>query len=60
MYSKQRPTPKRVVGQPIIAPPTDVFRTIRPHFKMSLLQHYYGVSNPQWEELVNDRLNWAS
>lgn len=27
-------------------------------FKMSSLQHYYGLSNPQCEELVNDRLSW--
>jgi IS5 family transposase len=27
-------------------------------FKMSLLQHCYGLSDPQCEELVNDRLSW--
>lgn len=27
-------------------------------FKMSLLQHCYGLSNPQCEELVADRLTW--
>jgi IS5 family transposase len=27
-------------------------------FKMSLLQHCYGLSNPQCEELVSDRLSW--
>ena len=27
-------------------------------FKMSLLQHCYGLSDPQCEELVSDRLNW--
>jgi transposase, IS5 family len=27
-------------------------------FKMNLLQHCYGLSDPQCEELVNDRLNW--
>ena len=26
-------------------------------FKMSLLQHCYGLSNPQCEKLVSDRLN---
>jgi len=27
-------------------------------FKMSLLQHCYGLSDPQCEELVGDRLSW--
>jgi len=27
-------------------------------FKMSLLQHCYGLSDPQCEELVKDRLSW--
>ena len=27
-------------------------------FKMSLLQHCYGLSDPQCEELVSDRLSW--
>lgn len=27
-------------------------------FKMSLLQHCYGLSDPQCEELVTDRLSW--
>jgi IS5 family transposase len=27
-------------------------------FKMSLLQHCYGLSDPQCEELVGDRLRW--
>ena len=27
-------------------------------FKMSLLQHCYGLSDPQCEELVADRLSW--
>jgi IS5 family transposase len=27
-------------------------------FKMSLLQHCYGLSDPQCEELVRDRLSW--
>jgi len=27
-------------------------------FKMSLLQHCYGLSDPYCEELVNDRLSW--
>ena len=27
-------------------------------FKMSLLQHCYGLSDPQCEELVQDRLSW--
>lgn len=27
-------------------------------FKMSLLQHCYGLSDPQCEEQVNDRLSW--
>jgi IS5 family transposase len=27
-------------------------------FKMSLLQHWYGLSDPQCEELVKDRLSW--
>ena len=27
-------------------------------FKMSLLQHCYGLSDPQCEEMVADRLSW--
>jgi len=27
-------------------------------FKMSLLKHCYGLSDPQCEELVSDRLSW--
>ena len=27
-------------------------------FKMSLLQNWYGLSDPQCEELVKDRLSW--
>ena len=27
-------------------------------FKMSLLQHCYGLSDPQCEEMVSDRLSW--
>jgi transposase, IS5 family len=27
-------------------------------FKMSLLQHCYGLSDPQCEELVSDRMSW--
>src|ERR1035437_10985903 len=27
-------------------------------FKMSLLQHCYGLSDPQCEELVSDRWSW--
>jgi transposase, IS5 family len=27
-------------------------------FKMSLLQHCYGLSDPQCEEQVGDRLSW--
>jgi IS5 family transposase len=27
-------------------------------FKMSLLQHYYGLSDPQCEEMVGDRMSW--
>ena len=27
-------------------------------FKMSLLQHCYGLSDPQCEELVADRMSW--
>src|SRR5471032_1145255 len=27
-------------------------------FKMSLLQHCYGLSDPQCEELVGDRMSW--
>ena len=29
-----------------------------PLFKMSLIQHCYGLSDPQCEEIVSDRLSW--
>ena len=29
-------------------------------FKMLLLQHFYGLSDPQCDELVGDRLSWRS
>ena len=32
--------------------------TLEALFKMSLLQHCYGLSDPQCEELVSDRLSW--
>ena len=40
------PTTGRPPGAPLV------------RFKMSLLQHCYGLSDPQCEALVGDRLSW--